>query len=192
MKKIGIMGGTFDPIHNGHLITATFIKENYDFDKILFIPCYISPLKTDINSSSSLHRLNMLKLAIEGVSYFDYSDIELQNPEISFTYNTLLKLNGDGLKLNLIIGFDNYVVFDKWYNPEGILELADIFVLNRNNDKSKVEIKHKYKEYFNFINNPLIEISSTEIRNRVNEGKDITYLVPNKVRDYILMNNLYR
>lgn len=192
MKKIGIMGGTFDPIHNGHLITATFIKENFNFDKILFIPCNISPLKTDINSSSSLHRLNMLKLAIEGVSYFDYSDIELQNPEISFTYNTLLKLKGDGLKLNLIIGFDNYVVFDKWYNPEGILELADIFVLNRNNDKSKVEIKHKYKEYFNFINNPLIEISSTEIRNRVNEGKDITYLVPNKVRDYILMNNLYR
>ncbi len=192
MKSVGIMGGTFDPIHNGHLITATFIKEIIGFDSILFIPCYISPLKTDIKSLDSLHRLNMLKLAIKDISYFEYSDIELQNQQISFTYNTLLKLKNSYDKLNLIIGYDNYAVLDKWYNPEGILELANVYVLNRQINKEQYNITHQFSSKVTFIENPIIEISASEIRNRIKSGKDISFFVPDKVKDYIVQNNLYK
>lgn len=191
MKNVGIMGGTFDPIHIGHLITATFIKEEIGFDSILFIPCYISPLKTDIKSLDSFHRLNMLKLAIEDISYFEYSDIELQNKQVSYTYNTLLKLKNNYSKLNLIIGYDNYAVFDKWYNPEGILELANVYVLNRQINKNQYNITHHFGSKFTFIENPIIEISASEIRRRIKTGKDISFYVPEKVKDYIIKNKLY-
>ncbi len=192
MNNIAIMGGTFDPIHYGHLITATYIKEKLNFDKIIFIPCYISPLKTNIKNSDSEHRINMLKLAIEGIQYFDYSDIEINNTEISYTYNTLNKLKNIYNKLNLIIGYDNYAVFDKWYNPEGIFELSTVFVLNRNIKLPDLNILHNYYSRFVFLDNPLIEISSTDIRNRIKTGKNIDFLVPEKVNDYIIKNNLYR
>lgn len=192
MNNIAIMGGTFDPIHHGHLITATYIKEKFNFDKIVFIPCYISPLKTNFKSSNSEHRINMLKLAIEGISYFDWSDIEINNPEISYTYNTLIKLKKHFNNLNLIIGYDNYAVFDKWYNPEGIFNLATVYVLNRQDKESKFTIMHNYQSKVIFIDNPLIEISSSDIRNRVNEGKNIKFFVPEKIDEYIIKNNLYR
>ena len=92
-NKIGIFGGTFDPIHYGHLITAQYVLEKRDLEKIFFIPCYVSPHKTNLVSSESEHRLNMVKLAISNIPFFDYSDYEIKSEGISYTYNTLLHLS---------------------------------------------------------------------------------------------------
>ena len=95
----------------------------------------------------------MLKIAIRDIPYFDISDIELNSPDISYTYTTLLKLKEFNTSLNLIIGYDNYAIFDKWYNPEGIFNLAKIFVLKRNLKSKDIIINHSYKEKFVFLDN---------------------------------------
>ncbi len=192
MKQIALMGGTFDPIHIGHLLTALYILEEKKFDEILFMPCYISPLKTDVKSSSSVHRLNMLKLAINKYKGFSFSDMEINKEEISYTYNTLVELKNSDVEINLIIGYDNYAVFDKWYKPESIFEIANVLVLNRVSKFDNFEIKHNFKDRFEFLNNPIIEISSTDIRNRVKLNKNIDFFVTSEVKDYINKNNLYK
>ena len=192
MKQIAIMGGTFDPIHIGHLLTALYILETKKFDEIIFIPCYISPLKTDQKSSSWLHRLNMLELAISKFEGFKYSDIEVKKEGISYTYNTLAELKNANTQINLIIGYDNYAVFDKWYKPEEILDMANVLVLNRVSRIKNSAIKHNFKDKFEFLDNPIIEISSTDIRNRVSLNKNIDLFVPAEVKEYIITNNLYK
>ncbi|MFH0733933.1 MAG: nicotinate-nucleotide adenylyltransferase [bacterium] len=192
MKQIAIMGGTFDPIHIGHLLTALFILETKKIDEIIFIPCYISPLKTDQTSSSSLHRLNMLELAISKFEGFKFSDIEVKKEGISYTYNTLTELKTLDTQINLIIGYDNYAVFDKWYKPEEIINMANVLVLNRVSGIKDTEIKYKFKDKFEFLDNPIIEISSTNIRNRVSCNKNIDLYVPCEVKEYIITNNLYK
>lgn len=190
-EKIGIFGGTFDPIHIGHLITTQFVLEQRKLDKIIFIPCYISPHKTNYNSSNPVHRLNMLKLAIEGIPYFESSDFEIRKGNISYTYDTILELKKTYHYIELIIGYDNLIVFDKWYKPDEILDLAKLVVMKRVIDKD-AEVKNKYFEKAIILNTPSIEISSSEIRERVKNNLSIDFMVPEKVKNYIIKNNLYR
>lgn len=189
-NKVGILGGTFDPIHNGHLITAQYVLEKRNLGKIIFIPCYISPHKTNLNTSEPEHRLNMVKLAVSNLPYFDYSDYEMKSKGISYTYNTLLYLKEKYRKIELIIGYDNLLVFEKWNQPDEILRLATLVVMKR-----KTDIEEKRNRFFEkaiLVDTPTIEISSTDIRERVRNNLPIDFLVPENVKKYIYKVSLYR
>src|SRR3989339_624433 len=184
MKPIGILGGSFDPIHLGHLITSYDVLEKRNLEKIIFVPCHISPHKTDQKPTDDIHRLNMVNLAIEQYPYFESSDYEIRKGDVSYTYNTLLELKKTYDQIELIIGFDNLIVFDKWFRPDDILQLAKVVVMKREIDY----IPAKHNKYFDsviLLETTLIDISSTEIRERVKNGASIDYLVPSKVKEYI-------
>ena len=190
MRAVGIFGGTFDPIHLGHLITAQALREIRELEKIIFIPAFISPHKVNVKSLGAEHRLEMVRLSIEGIPYFDYSGIEINSASISYTVDTLRKLKAKYDDLELIIGYDNIIDFNTWKEPDEILKLAKLIVLKR---KTSIEPEKKDK-YFNsaiFVETPTIEISSSEIRNRIGNNLPINFLVPRKVRQYIYKNNLY-
>jgi len=191
MKSIGIYGGTFDPIHTGHLITAQSVCELRKLDKIIFIPSFISPHKTDRITSSPKHRINMLKLAIKGIPYFDYSDIEIKKKNISYTINTIRALKSSYENIELIIGYDNLITFDTWKEPDKILELVKLVVLRREVKEENL-IQNKYFNKAVLVETPIIEIYGTEIRERVRNNKNINFLVPQKVMVYIYKHNLYK
>jgi nicotinate-nucleotide adenylyltransferase len=191
MSSAGIYGGNFDPVHNGHLITAMKVFGERKLDKILFIPAYISPFKEGIKAADPLHRINMLKEAISGVSFFDYSDIEIKSGGVSYTVETLRELKKHYDRLELIIGYDNLLEFPKWKEPDEILKLARVLVLKRNQQNIKDE-RNRFFEQVVFPDTPVIEISSTDIRERVKYNLPIDFLVPDKVKEYIYKNNLYK
>ena len=115
MKTIGVYGGSFDPIHIGHLVTTRFVYEQRDLGKIIFMPCNISPLKTSNALSSPEHRLKMLELALEPFPFFEVSDYEILKGDVSYTLDTLLELKKTYDSIELIIGYDNLVIFYKWH-----------------------------------------------------------------------------
>jgi nicotinate-nucleotide adenylyltransferase len=190
VSKLGIFGGTFDPIHLGHLITAQSVLEIRKLEKILFIPSYISPHKTDQVITEGKYRLKMVELAIEGNKHFEVSDYELNKKDISFTVETLYKVSQKYKNIELIIGIDNLLEFDTWKNPDKILELAKLVVLKRRVEDEKLR-KNKFYKAADFVDTPLIEISSSEIRERVKNNLSIDFLVPSKVNQYIQKHNLY-
>ncbi len=190
MSKVGIFGGTFDPIHNGHLITAQSVRELRVLDKILFVPSFISPHKTDINSAEPKHRLEMIKLAIERVDFFDYDDYEIKKGGISFTVDTLREFKKRYGHLEFIIGYDNIFEFHTWKEPDEIMKLAEIIVLRRKSSHP-FTLEDKYVKSAIFVETRGIEISATDIRERVKNKKPIHYLVPEKVMEYIYNFNLY-
>lgn len=191
MIKIGLMGGTFDPVHLGHLITAQTVREIRNLEKIIFIPAYISPHKTNKSTAGDIHRLKMLQLAVEGIHCFDISDIELKAKSISYTVRTLEEFKQRYNKLEFIIGYDNIINFRTWKMPDRIIELAQLVVLRRRTDDKKRE-KDKYYKAATFVKTPVIEISSSEIRNRIKDGKPVDFLIPPKVKEYIYTFNLYK
>jgi len=191
MSKIGIFGGTFDPIHMGHLITAQSVREIRELDKIIFIPAFISPHKTSADASSTEHRANMIKIAIEDVPFFEYSDIEIKKGGISYTVDTLSELKKVYDEIEFIVGYDNIFSFHKWKDPDDILKLAKIIVLKR---KSSLPppFEDKYYHQAIFVQTRGIEISATDIRERVKNNQPIHFLVPQKVKEYIYEQKLYR
>jgi nicotinate-nucleotide adenylyltransferase len=190
MSKIGIFGGTFDPIHYGHLIIAQSVLEKRNLDKIFFVPCYISPHKQTIKNSSSEHRINMLKLALEENERFEYSTFEIERGGISYSIDTIREFKNKYSEIDLIIGYDNLIVFDTWKEPDEILKLVNLVVLKRVIlNETKI---NKYFEHAYFVDTPIIEISATEIRRRCNIDLSINYFLPEKVKVYILTNGLYK
>jgi len=188
--NIGILGGTFDPVHIGHLITAQYVLEQRKLQKIIFIPCNISPHKTTIKSTEPFRRLEMLRIALEDYPKFEYSSYELDKGDVSYTLDTLIELGKSYSDIELIIGFDNLFSFDKWREPDKILELAKLVVMKRSVEKEVKQI-HKYFGEAIYVDTPTIEISSTEIRRRIIAHKPITGFVPEKVKKYIQQFNLY-
>jgi len=191
MSKIGIFGGTFDPIHNGHLITAQSVKEIRNLEKIIFIPAYISPHKQNAEASSAQHRLNMLKIALDDIPFFEYSDFEIKQHTISYTIDTLRELKKSYDEIDLIIGYDNIFQFHTWKDPDEIFKLANVVVLKRKSSHP-IDYVDKYVESAHFVETRGIEISATDIRNRVNADLPIYYLVPEKVLEYINKHKLYK
>ena len=190
MSKVGIFGGTFDPIHNGHLITAQSVREIRDLDKIIFIPSFVSPHKADINSSKPEHRLEMIKLVTESINFFDYDDYEITMGGISYTVDTLREFKNRYDELEFIIGYDNIFKFHTWKDPDEIMELAKILVLKRKSSHPFTS-EDKYVKSAIFVQTRGIEISATDLRQRVKSGKPIHFLVPEKVKEYIYDFNLY-
>jgi nicotinate-nucleotide adenylyltransferase len=190
MSKVGIFGGTFDPIHSGHLITAQSVREIRNLDKIIFIPAYISPHKREAKTSSAEDRLNMIKLAIENIPFFDYSDIEIKKGGVSYTVDTLRELKKIYDELEFIIGYDNIFTFHTWKAPEEIMKLCKIIVLKRKSSQPP-PFEDKYVRQAEFVQTRGIEISATDIRERVKNGLPINFLVPLKVMEYIYKHKLY-
>ena len=191
--NIGILGGTFNPPHIGHLIVAEYVRESLSLDKVLFVPSAISPHKQHLEVVSAHHRVAMLRCAIEGNGYFSVSEIETRRGGISFTIDTLkgVKEEYRNDKLFLLIGMDNLVEFHSWKTPERILEMATLVVMTRPEvGDASPEIMLDGRARVCAV--PEIAISSREIRTRVKEGRSIRYMVPPPIEDYIISNSLYR
>lgn len=187
MESITIFGGSFNPIHIGHLITARFLIEKYEINNILFMPAYKSPFKLESNYIEDVHRIKMINLSIKDEKYFSFADYEINQKKTSYTIDTINYFTD--FSVNLIIGYDNYINFEKWYKYEEILEkVGKIYVLNRKTDTVKKNNNNK----FIFTYSPLIEISSTEIRRRIKNDLSISYLVTDSVKEYIYEKSLYK
>lgn len=191
MKAVGILGGTFDPVHLGHLIIAQKVLEIRNLEKIIFIPCNISPHKTEEKFASAEHRLKMLQIAIKGNPHFDYSDIELKRNGISYMVDTLNELKKIYPSLELIIGYDNIEKFHTWKKPDEIISIAKLIVMRRKLDK-EVKVKDRFFKSAVFIETPLVDINATNIRDRVKKNLSIEFLVTPAVKNYIFKNNLYK
>lgn len=193
--KIGIFGGTFNPPHFGHLILAEKAVEILSLDKLIFIPASIPPHKKNERIVAPEHRIKMLKLSIDKKPYFEVSDIEIQRGGTSYTCETLadLKEKFPGSKLFLFVGYDNFIEFHLWKNYQRIFELCKVVVFGRNIAKNKDLLKdRKVTNTVKYIDTPLLDISSTEIRNRIKEEKPVDYYVSSRVMNYIYKNKLYR
>lgn len=198
--KIGIVGGSFNPIHHGHLIMAEHLLNETDLEKIIFIPAGKAPHKKyDVED---FHRWNMLNLAISGNENFKACEYELDSDETSYTIKTLKYLNEKFIndQLYFIIGLDNLFHLEDWYKIEEYYKYTKIIVSNRRDcENSKLDVRYKLEELYNRFNleievveTSLIEISSSEIREYRKIGKSINYLTPKKVVEYIEDNDLYK
>ncbi|MBU5440011.1 nicotinate-nucleotide adenylyltransferase [Tissierella sp. MSJ-40] len=198
--KIGIMGGTFNPIHNGHLIMAEYTRYSLNLDKVLFIPTGKPPHKEIEEVAYLNHRLEMTVLATLSNSFFQVSSMEIERKNITYTIDTIEALKEEYPKdeFYFIIGADSLFEIEKWKDYKKLLGLCNFAVVERpnyNNDKivEKIQnLKTLHNSNIVKVDSPLIEISSTEIRNRVNKGQSIKYLVPESVEDYITKYGLYK
>lgn len=197
-KRIGIFGGSFNPVHIGHLIVAEYFVEDLNLDTCFFVPNHISPFKVnDSELISSLHRLEMLRLAAQNNPKFLVNDFEIKKGGTSFTFETVLyfKREYPNDSLFLLMGTDQIANFSQWKNWEVILNNSIIVAARRNvpNETEKIHtsVFSKYPDKIVYLKNPIIGISSTEIRNRIKSGKSIRYLIPESVQSHIESNRLY-
>ncbi len=196
--SIAVFGGTFDPVHLGHLIIAEQAYNSFQPEKIIFMPAGIPPHKDKTEISSTDHRLEMLKLAVNSNPHFEISQWELKNKERSYTVDTLKKLKKDypSRKIYMIIGADSLLDIFNWKQPEYLLKNANFIVARRPEFLLKdIYLDQRFREYrdrINILDNSLIEISSSQIRKLCKEEKSIKYLTLNKIIDYIKNHNLYR
>jgi nicotinate-nucleotide adenylyltransferase len=191
--KLGVFGGTFDPVHHGHLIVAESVRETVGLDRVVFIPTMISPHKADAAVTSAAHRLAMLREGVKSNPFFQVSDMEIERGGVSFTVDTL-RLMAEGHRsdrLFLLIGADNLRDFRTWKDPSEIAKLARLVVMNRPGFAS-VPRDPALPENVIQCPVPSIDISATEIRHRVAKGLTISYLVPPGVARYIGRHRLYR
>ncbi|GMQ57041.1 nicotinate-nucleotide adenylyltransferase [Vallitalea sediminicola] len=200
-KSIGIMGGTFDPIHYGHLILAQYVLDEMNLDKIIFIPSGISYLKSNKKISHKSHRLNMTELGIINNDKFEASTIEIDREGNTYTVDTIEHLNEKYpyKTFYFIIGADSVFDLLKWKNYQRLFEICNFVVTNRGStytgEQLQCEInilKRNYNARIDLINIPDIDISSSEIRKRVKNNLSIRYLLPDNVEKYIDNNKLYR
>ncbi len=192
-KKIGLYFGTFNPIHVGHLIIANHLAEHSDLDQIWMVVTPHNPLKEKSTLLSDAHRLEMVHLATENYPKIKPSDFEFKLPQPNYTVNTLAHLQDKYPKneFSLIMGEDNLKNFHKWKNYESILENHEIYVYPRiSNDLENLEFKNHPK--IHIVNAPIVEISSTFIRESIKNGKGIQPLLPNKVWEYIDKCGFYK
>ena len=193
--RIGLLGGSFDPIHNGHLKLANWVKNKLSLNRIIFIPAAVPPHKQNIKLTDSKHRYRMVEIAIENYPDFEISDVELKRNGISYTIDTIFYFKQifklDKENLFLIIGADSLLDFHNWKDPEEIIENCQIVVLQRP-EVNLNNVKTKYKCQAIILQSPLIDISATDIRRRIREGESIAQIVPTAVEQYINEHNLYK
>jgi nicotinate (nicotinamide) nucleotide adenylyltransferase len=200
MKKIGIIGGTFDPVHYGHLILAEQARAEAALDQVIFMPAMVQPFKLNVKTADGEHRYEMLRKAIAGNPYFSVSRKELDSQKISFTINTLRDCRiefGAETELYFIIGTDAFLNLEHWYEAEDLLEGFSFIVGTRPGYKEQElkklvnRLRVQYGTKILEINNSEVEISSTDIKARIREEKSIKYLLPAEVEKYIYENRLY-
>lgn len=192
--RIGIFGGTFDPIHNGHLVIAQTAINEIPLDQVLFIPAGIPPHKTDHEITSPELRLALVQEAIAGNPRFGVSTVELERQGPSYMIDTLKHFQSDAQHRNdrffLIIGADNLITFQHWYHYDEILKLCTLAVYPRY-ESDLLKAAPEVMERAIVFKAPRMEISSSYIRDLVKQGKSIKYLVPEAVERFILRHRLY-
>ncbi|MBO4980223.1 MAG: nicotinate (nicotinamide) nucleotide adenylyltransferase [Clostridia bacterium] len=198
--RVGIYGGTFAPIHNGHVNAAKLFMEQMRLDYLFVIPAAIPPHKQIDASDDPTHRLNMCALAFGDMDGVVVSDMEIRRGGKSYTVDTLRELSAKGRRLLLLCGTDMVLSFDTWYQYKEILELCYPVYIRRESDKMlDAMIVSKLTKYYEesgkmfrkIVGEPM-EISSTAIREKVRRGEDISSLVPPSVAEYIRLYGLYR
>lgn len=199
--KIGIMGGTFNPIHNGHLIIAEQARQEYQLDLVLFIPAGIPPHKQQDSILNSSLRCEMIQCAIESNPNFILDTREVDSTEISYTYLTLGSLSEQypDAKLYFIMGEDSIYAVSSWRRPKDIFSLATILIAVRNDasnysrmENQITEIQKQYSCTLEIIHSPSVMIASSDIRSKVAKHQSIRYLVPDSVAQYIIDHDLYK
>ncbi len=201
MSRVGILGGTFDPIHLGHLITAENAFDAAGLDEVLLMPTGCSYFKEDQKVTPAWQRYEMTCLAAEGNPHFRATDLETKRPGNSYTAVTLqeLKKLRPGDELFYIVGADTLVMMSMWKDPQVIFDSCTLLVETRQDEVADSgledeaeKLRHAYGARIVFLPARNIEISSTEIRKRVCEGRSIHYLVPDRVEQYIREHGLYQ
>lgn len=212
--KLGLFGGTFDPIHWGHLRSAEEVREALGLDRVLFIPASLPPLKTKIKTAPAADRLKMVRLAIAGNPAFAVSSVELSRPGKSFTIDTLryFAAQGGGDSLYFILGIDAFLEIGKWKNFAALFALAHFVVTTRPGlpalkrlgdipvaarksfcyDSRENVFRHASGTRLHFVRLTDLAIAASDIRARSRSGKSIRYLVPPAVERYIKEKELYR
>ncbi len=186
--KIGILGGTFNPIHIGHLILADEVREKLSLDKVIFVPTCIPPHKQNSQVAPAQERLRMVKAAIRGNKFFKVSDIEIERKGPSYTVDTLKALNKKfpGDELYFIAGSDLLKYLDEWKDFQELLGLVKFVVATRPGYPLE-----NIPEYVQKVSIRAVDVSAFEIRECIKENKSFRYLVPDVVFEYIVKNKLY-
>lgn len=197
--KIGIMGGTFNPIHNGHLLLAEAAREELGLDKIWFMPSGNSYMKAGITIASKEDRIQMTTLAIENNPYFELSLLETERAGATYTCDTLLQLKRDFPKYEFyfILGADSLLSIDRWKHPEIIMKNCVLTTAVRDGkmretQEKAAELKERFQAKIRLLPERNIDISSTEIRTRIKEGRSVKYMVPENVLNYLRERSLYQ
>lgn len=199
--KIGIMGGTFDPIHNGHLMLGEYAYKQYDLDEVWFMPNPHPPHKSDKSIETlTKHRVEMTKLAIEKYPYFKISLFEVEHEGTSFSYSTMQKLkemnpNDD---FYFIIGADSLFSIEKWKHPEILFKQCRILAAYRDG-KGTTEmlsqiayLNSKFSARIMLLKTPMVDISSSDIRQKIKSGEEIEQDLPKEIIEYIDLHQLYK
>jgi nicotinate-nucleotide adenylyltransferase len=192
IKKLGILGGTFDPIHIGHLVLAEQLREKSKLERVIFIPSASPPHKTEHRLSSAVHRFEMTKLALKGDSHFSVSDIELRREGLSYTVETLRKLKElhKNSEIYFLTGSDVLDEITSWKEPDEIYRLAKV-VIGIRPGFDEFDPEDHFAKRSIILRITGVDVSSTQIREKVAKGESIKYLVPSEVEEYIRRKHLY-
>jgi nicotinate-nucleotide adenylyltransferase len=201
-RRVGIFGGSFDPVHMGHLWIAESARERLSLDEVRWIPAATSPLKPDGPVASDEHRMQMVRLAVSGNPHFVVDDREIIRGEVSFTVDTIAEIQSEQPENQffLIVGSDSLASFDRWHQPTRLLDLVTLAVIQRGGeneidfsilrDLTTPQCIEKIQQ--SVVPMPLIEVSSTELRRRISQGKSIRYQVPAAVEAFIRSEKPYQ
>lgn len=197
--KIGVIGGTFDPIHNGHLGIAEETRKQLALTKVLFIPAGKPWLKANLPVSAVEHRLEMVRLAIADRPYCKLSTAEIDRPGPSYTVDTIAELQsqlGAGIELFFIVGWDSLIELPQWYEPSRLINQCYLVAVPRPGQSppylnSLETLIPGISQRVTLLDKPRLDISATVIRQRVAQGKSIDHLVPGPVEKYIRQHGLY-
>lgn len=199
-RKIGILGGTFNPVHNGHIQMGLAALEQYDLDMVWFMPNYIPPHKElDTSNVTTADRIRMLELSLKEYPKMEVCLFEIERAETSYTYKTmeLLSAANPDTEFYFIIGADSLFQFDHWVHPERIVRCCSLLVAKRedeqlmNFDTKIEELIEKFDAKIYPLSMQLVVISSTEIREHLRRGEDVTGEIPLAAAAYIKENSLY-
>jgi nicotinate-nucleotide adenylyltransferase len=193
-KRIGLFGGTFNPIHCGHVKAAESVQNIFSFDRILFIPSYLPPHKESVDVASAAHRLKMVELALASFDRFFPSSVEIDARGTSYSILTLNKIKEmfPQTEAFFLLGIDAFLEIETWKDYEDVLEQCSFVVMSRPGfrlSEAKDILTEKYKIYLLSINT--LDISSSEVRERIRKNQPIEGLVPENVENYIKERRLY-
>jgi nicotinate-nucleotide adenylyltransferase len=200
VRRLGVLGGSFDPVHVAHLLVAETVREALGLDLVLFLPAGRQPLKRHRQATPAEHRVAMVELAIRDNPRFALSRIDVDRRGVSYTAETVHVLRrdwgGDAISMWFIIGADSLASFPQWHEPEAVLACTRLAVVRRPgvqlNLASLYSQLPQLQNTLDWIDTASMDISATDIRRRVAEGLSIRYRVPESVRKYIEAQGLYR
>lgn len=198
--RLGIFGGTFDPVHVGHIAVAECVRVEARIDRVLFVPAGRPWFKDGLHVSATSHRLEMVRLVVSGNPHFDLSDIEVRRDGPTYTVDTLSALRaavGDCVEFCLVLGMDALNELHRWHRPSDVLDTATIVGVARPGtaslDRAALEsIREGASDEVCIVRGPMVRVSAADIRRRVAAGLSIRRLVHADVRDYIGRHGLYR